>query len=636
MSNLIGIGLTALRAAQVGLATTGHNIANVNTPGFSRQEAMLTPASAIYTGGGYVGQGVTVSTVRRVYSDFLNQSLRDNTATSASASAYATEVSSVDGYLTDSSSNLSAATDTFFAAVQNVANNPADVASRQTLLSTGRTLTTRFTDLNGRLQSQGADVNRQIDDAVSNVNALTQQVATLNLSIVTNGTDPTNSQVPNDLLDQRDALVQQIAGAIGATALPQSDGSINLFAGNGQPLVVGGTANRLITIPDDQDASKKQLGIVVDGQTQRVATAQVTDGTVGGLFKFRDTVLGQATNTLGQIAIGLGSALNAQNALGQDLGGNAGGPLFSIASPVVTARSGNSTGSGLNVTFADPKQLTTSDYRLDYDGTNYKLTNLTDQTSRQYTSLPQTVDGITIALTGPLAAGDRCTIAPTRNGARDIGLTTTDATKIATGAPIASSGASTNSGTAVVASLAVIPASPLPANLRTPVNVRFNVSNTGTTYDLVDPSTNAVLSANNAYTEGTTISRNGWNLTFSGTPADQDVFTIGPNTNGVGDNRNALLLAAVQHNTVTTVGSAQDTYNGLVGTIGNQANEATTLSTAQDHLLTQAQESRDSASGVNLDEEAANLQKYQQAYQAASKSIATAQVMFQSILALFA
>ena len=161
------------------------------------------------------------------------------------------------------------------------------------------------------------------------------------------------------------------------------------------------------------------------------------------------------------------------------------------------------------------------------------------------------------------------------------------------------------------------------------------MSSTATTYDLIDPATNNVLSANNAYTDGATISQNGWNLTFGGTPGNGDTFTVGPNTNGTGDNRNALLLAAVQRNAVTASGSAQDTYNGLVGLIGNKANEASSLSTAQDNLLTQAQDSRDSVSGVNLDEEAVNLQKYQQAYQAASKSIATAQAMFQSVLALF-
>ncbi len=633
--SLIGIGLSALRAAQTGLATTGHNIANVNTPGYSRQDTILTPSNALFSGNGYVGQGVTVSTVRRVYSDYLTQSLRDSTASSSSASTYATEISRVDGYLANSSSNLSSAQDSFFAAVQTVANNPSDSASRQTLLSTARTLATRFNDLSNRLQSHGAEVDRQIDDTVANVNTLAQQVATLNRSILTDGRDPSNNQIPNDLLDQRDALVQQIAGALGTTALPQSDGTVNLFAGNGQPLVVGGSANLLSTGPDDQDPSKKQLAVTINGQAQRIQTSQVTDGTLGGLFKFRDQVLTQANNALGQISIGLGNALNAQNKLGQDINGNAGIALFNVGSPTVIAKATNSTGSGLAISVSDPTQLTTSDYRLDYDGTNYKLTNLADNASRSYTSLPQNVDGITIATSGPLAAGDRFTIAPTRYGARDFSFATTDPNKIATAAPIASTSGSANTGSASVASLSVIPASPRPSNLQTPVNVLFHVSGSTTTYDFVDPSTNAVLSAGNAYTPGGTISQNGWNLSFTGTPGNNDVFTVGPNTSGTGDNRNALLLAGVQQKIVTVSGTAQDTYNGLVGLIGNKTNEATSLSTAQGNLLTQAKDNRDSVSGVNLDEEAVNLQKYQQAYQAASKSIATAQAMFAAVLALF-
>lgn len=635
MSGLIGIGLSALRAAQTGLATTGHNIANVNTAGYSRQETILTPSNALYSGNGYVGQGVTVSTVRRVYSDYLTASLRDSTATSAAATSYATEISQVDGYLADSSSNLSSAQDSFFAAVQTVANNPSDSASRQTLLSTARTLATRFNDLSNRLQSQGADLDRQIDDSVTRVNAVAQQIATLNRSILTDGRDPSNNQIPNDLLDQRDALVQQIAGAIGTTALPQSDGTINLFAGNGQPLVVGSTANPLTTVPDDQDPSKKQLAVTVNGQPQRIQTAQVTGGTLGGLFKFRDQVLTQANNTLGQIAIGIGSALNAQNKLGQDLNGALGGALFTTGSPTVNGKATNSAGSGLDVTVSDPAHLSAADYRLDFDGTNYQLTNLSDQSTRSFSSLPQSVDGITIATSGPLAAGDRFTISPTRYGARDFAVATTDASKIATAAPIASTTGAANTGSATVASLSVTPTATLPTNLRAPVNVQFHVSGTTTTYDLVDPATSTVLSAGNAYTASTTISQNGWNLTFSGTPANNDVFTVGPNTTGAGDNRNALLLAHVQQSSVTLTGTAQDAYNGLVGMIGNKTNEATSLATAQTNLLTQAQDSRDSVSGVNLDEEAVNLQKYQQAYQAASKSIQTAQTMFAAVLALF-
>ena len=240
-----------------------------------------------------------------------------------------------------------------------------------------------------------------------------------------------------------------------------------------------------------------------------------------------------------------------------------------------------------------------------------------------------------IGVSGALAAGDHFTIAPTRNGAAGFAVATTDSSLIAAAAPIATRAGSTNVGTATTASLSVVPADPLPASLRTPVDVRFHVANGTTTYDVVDHGNGTVLSAGNAYTNGSTIAQNGWQLTFTGVPSDNDTFTVGPNTGGTGDNRNALLLAGVQQKSVTTTGSAGDTYAGLVGVIGDKANEASAKSTAEQSLLTQAQENRDSVSGVNLDEEAANLQKYQQAYQAASKSIATASAMFASILALF-
>jgi len=631
----MSIGLSGLRAAQAGLSTTGQNISNVNTAGFSRQQTVQTASTSQFTGSGYIGTGVDVTTVQRVYSDYLTAALRETTGTSAAADAYSTQVSQVDGYLADSSSNLSSATDSFFAAVQAVSNNPSDAASRQTMLSTAQTLTTRFNDLSGRLQAQGAAADRQIDDSVSQVNTLAQQVAVLNRSILSTGS-ASGSQPPNDLLDQRDALMQQISGLVGGTALQQSDGTLSVFVGNGQPLVVGSNASTLTTIPDDQDPTKKQLAVTINGQTQRVATQQSVGGTIGGLLQFRDDILTPTENSLGQIAIGLGSALNAQNQLGQDANGNPGAALFTIPAPVVTARATNSTGAALAVTITNPSQLTASDYRLDYDGTNYTLTDLSKNTSQQFSSLPQTVDGIQIAVSSPLAAGDRFTISPTRNGASGIALAASDPSAIAAAAPVALSVGSSNTGAAQLGSLTVATgSSSWPANLQTPVAVEFHVSGSTTTYDLVDPSTNAVLSSGNAYSAGTTISQNGWNLTLTGAPADGDTFTVGPNTGGTGDNRNALLLAAVQQATVTSVGSAQTTYNGLVGLIGDKAQEASSLSTSESNLLSQSQDARDSVSGVNLDEEAVNLQKYQQAYQAASKSIATAEVMFESILALF-
>lgn len=631
---LLGIALSGLRAAQTGLATTGHNIANVNTTGYSRQQTIQTASRATLSGSGYVGTGVDVTTVRRVYSEYATQSLRDSSAASAQADAYANEIKKIDGWLTDSSSNLSSAVDGFFSTVQTVATNPADSAARQTMLSSARTLSARFNGLSDRLAQQGGDIDREIDDNVSTVNALAQQIASLNRRIQTDDANSNISQAPNDLLDQRDQLVQQIAGTAGATAIPQSDGSVNLFLGNGQPLVVGSQANALSSVADDQDPSRKQLALNVSGHAVRVSTVQL-GGTLGGLMSFRDDVLTQAGNTLGQIAIALGSALNAQNRLGQDGNGNPGAALFTVASPVVTTAASNSPGSGVDVTIANASALTAADYRLSYDGTNYSVLNTTTHTSQTFASLPATVDGMQIALSGPLAAGDHFTLSPTRNGASGFAVTTTDPSMIAAAAPVAMTRATGNTGTATMTSLAVLPADPLPANLRTPIDVRFHVASGTTTYDLVDHDSGTVLSAGNAYSDGAAISSNGWSLTLTGVPADHDTMTVGPNVGGAGDNRNALLLAAVQQKAVTPSGSAGDAYGGLVGTIGNLTNEATAQSDAAQSLMTQAQEGHDAVSGVNLDEEAANLQKYQQAYQAASKSIAAANAMFDAVMALF-
>jgi flagellar hook-associated protein 1 len=627
---LMEVGLSGLRAAQAGLQTTGHNVTNVNTAGYSRQQIVQTAATAQFTGAGYIGKGVDVTSITRVYGDYLTQSVRDATAASSGANAYAAQSSQLDGALADSASNMSSSIDTFFSSVQAVANAPSDSASRQTMLSTARTLVARFNDLSDRVQTQSTDIGRQINDNVASVNTVAKQIATLNTQIANNGI-----QTPNDLLDERDALVQQLAGTVGATALALGDGTVNVYVAGGQPLVIGAIANQMSTIPDQQDASKQQLAISIAGNTVPLQTSQITQGTIGGLMRFRDEVLAPTQNALGRVAITLGSAINAQNSLGQDGNGNLGGPLFTVASPLVVPKQSNSAGADISATIADPSKLTTADYRLDYDGTNYTVTNLSDSTKQTFSSLPQTVDGVKIAVTGSLASGDRFTISPTRNGARDIAVTTTDPARIAAAAPVTLTTGASNTGTAQQASLSVVPASPLPSNLQSPVNVVFHVIGSTTTYDVVDKASGTALSSGNAYNANTTITQNGWSLSFSGTPANGDTFTVGPNIGGTGDSRNALLLAAVQTKTTTAVGSVQDAYNGLVGQVGNQTAEANALQSSQTNVLTQAQTDRDSLSGVNLDEEAVNLQKYQQAYQAAAKSIAVAQTLFQTIIGIF-
>lgn len=632
MSNgLIGIGLSGLAAAQAGMTTTSENIANVNTPGYSREATVQATADPIFTGGGFLGSGVDVTTITRSYNQYQQQELVQAQAGSSQLDTAYSQVQQIDNMLGTGTGTLSSALSTFFNSAQTLASNPTDEAARQTFLSNAQGLVQSLNGMGSQLQQLATSNDQQIGQTVTAVNGLAQQIAALNEQI-TNANGASSGQQPNALLDQRDSLVQQLNQDIGATTITHPDGSIDVFVGNGQPLVVGNTANSLTTVPSAADPTQLQLGVQEAGTTLLIGSSQVSGGSLAGLLQFRDQSLIPAQNAVGRIAINLAAAVNAQNELGQDQNGNPGAALFSTGSPQVTAASTNTGTATVSATITNPGQLTTDNYRLQMVGGQYVVTDLTTQSSQTYASLPQTIAGVTISATAGMANGDSFTIDPTINGATQLQMATSDPSAIAVASPVQANVAVSNSGTAAVAGIA---ATSQNANLTEPVTLDFHVAGGVTTYDVVDTGSGTVLSAGNSYTAGTPITYNGWSLSLSGTPADGDSVAVTPNTVGNTDNTNALALANLQNAPVIGSLSLPAAYQQLVGSIGTQTQQLQSTSQAQDNVLTQAQSARDSTAGVNLDEEAANLLKYQQAYQASSQMIATANSMFASIIALF-
>jgi flagellar hook-associated protein 1 FlgK len=628
--SLLSIGVSALNAAQTGLLTTSHNISNVNTPNYSRQQVVQAPNTPQFTGGGFIGQGVHVDTVRRIYSDSLQQQVQQANAGSSQLDSYNTQIQQIDNLLADPTSGLSPALNDFFNGVQNVASNPNDTPSRQAMLSSAQTLSARFADINNRFAQLRGDVNQQVQTSIDQINSTAQQIASLNQSIVLANGTASQGQVPNDLLDQRDSLITALNKEIGATVVKQSDGSVNVFIGNGQSLVMGNQANTLSTVADNQDPSNLQIALLTGATTMRLPSSGLQGGSLAGLLAFRDQSLNSAENALGRVAIGLASVVNAQHELGQDQNGALGTAFFTAGSPQAIAATGNSVSAAIGVNISSLNQLTTSDYRLQYDGTNYSVTRLSDNTVQTFAGLPQTVDGLTLSITSPLASGDSFLIQPTRTGARDFGVAINDTAKIAAAAPVRASSGILNTGSATASALSVVSPPPVNANLQQPVTITFSAAGT---FDVSGTGTGNPIGV--GYTSGNVISYNGWNLTLSGTPAAGDTFTVAPNSTGVADNRNALLLAGLQ--TQTTVGGTtlQGAYAQMVSQVGSQAHQLQVTSAAQDNLLSQVQQARDAVSAVNLDEEAAHLLQYQQAYLAASKTIATASTMFDAVMKLF-
>jgi flagellar hook-associated protein 1 FlgK len=626
-SGIFGIGVGGLEAAQAGLLTTSHNISNVNTPGYSRQTVVQATNEPQFTGGGFFGTGVRIDTVRRNYSDFIAAQVRQAQTQASQFDTYSSQISQIDNLLADPDGGLSPALDDFFSSVNAVAAHPDDIPSRQAMLSSAQTLVARFHQLDGQVQQWRDGANAQIKNTVDSINSYSQQLAQLNLQIAT-ASGAAGGQLPNDLLDQRDALIDDLTKQVGASVVKQSDGSLNVFLANGQALVVGSSAFQLTTVPDADDPRNLQVALQTGGSVVQFKDSTLTGGVLGGLLTFRGEALDKTESSLDQIALSLAQGFNAQNRLGQDLNGNPGGDFFSLPQPAATAAAGNGGNATITASITDETALAASDYRLQFDGTNYMLTRLDDNTVQTFTSLPQTVDGITFAQpAGTPQAGDSFVIS--RGGAGDIGVALGDPAAIAAAAPIRTQANQNNIGSGTVSAGSVDGPSPIDSALL-PVTIKFTDPNT---YE-IDSGSGAQLSTGNAYTPGAPISYTGWTVTISGAPATGDTFQVESNTGGTGDNRNALLLAGLQAQKLMVGGTAtlQDAYSQLVGVIGSLAQGAQAGSDAQNALLSQAQQRQQSVSGVNLDEEAANLQRYQQAYQASGKVIATAATLFDTIL----
>ncbi|MDB5805670.1 MAG: flagellar hook-associated protein FlgK [Betaproteobacteria bacterium] len=625
--SILNIGVSGLNAAQAGIATTSHNISNVNTPGYSRQQTVQSTNTPQFSGIGYVGQGVDINTVRRQYDSFLTTQARTAQSASSQLSTQSSMLQNIDNLLADNQMGLTPVMNDFFSAVSTLASNPSDPAARQAMISAGQTLSTRFSSLSGQLSSMRDQTNATISQSVSTINSLTDQIAKLNNSIA--AASGNANAPPNDLLDQRDSLLRDLSKEISVSVVPANDGSLSVFMNNGQALVLGGQQTKLQAQADPGDPENTAVGMMVGGQFKPYSDSSIGGGKLGGALAFRQSLDG-AANGLGRLAISLGQGFNAQHDVGQDLNGNLGTDFFSVGTPLALTNANNSGNAQIGASISNVGALTTSDYKLGFDGTNYTVTRLSDKTQQVFPSLPQTVDGVTIGVTsGSMAAGDSFIIQPTRSGASSIDTLVTDPARVAAALPVRASIANANTGTGTMNVTGVTP--PANANLRQAVSIVFT---SPTTFNVVGTGTGNPTGL--TYTPGMQISYNGWNATLSGTPANGDTFNVGTNSNASGDNGNANALAGLQLAKLMGGGTASinDAYSQMVGDIGSQTHAAQIGAAAQATVLTNADSAQQGVSGVNLDEEAANLLKYQQAYQAASKVISTANSLFDSILSI--
>ncbi|GAB3446788.1 flagellar hook-associated protein FlgK [Massilia solisilvae] len=654
--DILSIGKSALFAAQAGLSTTGHNIANANVAGYSRQVVVQSTTVPVDMGVGFFGTGTQVAQIKRFSDSFLDTQVRSSQTAKSAFDAFNAQISQLDNLLADSSAGLSPALQSFFKRVQDVAGNQGSVQSRQSMLSGAQTLAGRFQAMDGRLQEIREGINSQITANVTVINSYAQQIADLNDQIT--GVSSDGQHLPNDLLDKRDQLVRELNQHVKAE-VSQGDGySLTVSIGNGMPLVVGKQSYKLAATTSPTDQARTEVGLeTANGKVTVLGESTLQGGELGGLLDFRSNVLDKTQNELGKVAAGLAFTFNAQHKLGVDENGLPGGDFFTLAKPVTTSNIYNNMLSSAKVdaTITDPAALTGSDYRVDYDGANFMVTRLSDNKKTAISPFPQTkpqtIDGVDFAVSGSASAGDNFLVRPTINGASGFAVALTDTSQIAAAAPILAQAPVANTGTATI-SKGSIDASFLSAAPTLPMTLTYDAASGSLTgWDPTKPVTvtvngvaqppigpavpPATTLAVPYQTAGATYSQNGMTFTISAGAKDKDTFVVSVNT-ATGDVRNANLLGNLQSTNIFDGKNAtyQSSYAKLVSFVGNKARESQVNGQAADAMLSQATAAAQSVSGVNLDEEATNLLRYQQAYQAAGKVMQIASTVFDSLLSI--
>ncbi len=667
-TGIFSIGVSGLGAAQLGLLTTEHNVVNASTPGYTRQRTVQATNIAINTGAGAIGQGVHVQTIERMYDKFLTAQVNTAQTQVSELDAYYSQIKQIDSMLADPNSGLSPALQNFFSGVQQVASNPSSLPARQSMISSAQTLATRFHSLDTRVQELADQVNGRITGAVTEINTFASQIADVNQRIVLS--ESGNGQPPNDLMDLRDQLLSELNKLIKVTTTTNSDGSTNVFVGSGQQLVIGSQVMEMAAIPSKADSSRVVVGLKTVGGIQELPESLINGGELGGLIDFRNESLDAVTNELGRDAASLALTFNAQHGLGQDLLGNISanasfvGGFFTVPDPKVIPNASNSTAlpvGSLTATFTAPTaptppsysgnfytNLTTSNYQVQFGAAGaYTVTRLNDnQTVASGTGAGVIAfDGVDLNIAVVGASGDKFVLKPVSEAGRNIDIDSrivSDPRLVAAAAPLRATPSQTNTGSMTVSQGIVgvgYSVAGLPITLTALAGGTLSGAPGAWTAVYSDGTTNSGPGNVALLNGGATLSKisfSGLSFDIAGTPATGDTFSLQRNTSGVQDGRNAVLFAKLQTQNTVAGGTAtfQSAYARLVADNGIRTRETKVKLDAQGAVLDQAQATRDSLSAVNLDEEAANMLRFQQAYQASSKILEIGSKLFDTILSI--
>lgn len=656
-SALMSLGTRALFANYAALQTTGNNISNANTAGYSRQDVKLETAGGQFTGAGFFGKGVDVTTVARAHNAFLTREAATSRALAAADATRASQLQQLETVFAPGEAGIGHAAGQFLNAFVDVANRPQDLAARQVALGRAEDLAARFRAAGQQMDSLQANVTSDLRTAVASVNTLAQRVADINAQIsLAQG----SGHQPNDLLDQRDRLISDMGALIQVTTIPASDGSVSVFIGGGQRLVLGGVASQLAAMPDDFNPSLVRVGLTDASGTHPLPDNLITGGSMAGLLRFQNIDLAAARNQLGQMAQALAGAVNDQQALGLDLRSpaGAGAAIFGTGAAVVQPSSNNAKdafgnpvasfvdGSGVrrptvSFTISDASQLRASSYEVRPDPAtagNYLVTRQSDGTTVSVAS-GAIVDGFQLSVASPLpAAGDRFLLQPVGTAALNMRRVLDDPKGIAAAVPVTASVPAGNTGTATIAAIQAVSTT---LNPQLTATIDFTSDAGAYDWELRDATTNTLVSSGSStWTAGQPITLNGWQMDLNGVPKTGDSIVVQrtpyPSTN----NGNARALTALRD--ALMVGqqggsggvTITDAYANVMTDVGVRVQSAEISADMSVAVANDAQAAVSEKTGVNLDEEAARLIQFQQSYQAAAKMLQVAQSVFDSLLEL--
>lgn len=662
MSALLSIGVRAMYANQAALQTVGQNIANANTPGYSRQSVVLTTPNGQFTGSGYFGKGVDVQTVERSHNEFLTKQAASTKSLASMDSTRMTQLSQLEKIFPTGDAGLGAAASQFLNSLVDVASRPADSSARQVVLGTASELASRFSNAGQQVADLQAGVVSDLKASVTTVNQLSQQIAQANEQVAkSNG----NGQAPNDLLDRRDQLISKLSEYVQVTTLPASDGTVGVFIGGGQRLVLGTQAQNLSITPDPYDSNRAVLSISESTGSRALDDSVLNGGSMSALLRYQNTDLQDARNMLGQMAAAMAGRVNAQQALGLDLSNPAGSgaAMFAVGAarglPASTNLRATDGSFVSNITITTPdseaKNLQASSYKLRPSGDpaagTYELTRLSDNLTRTVKD-GDTIDGFTFTFGNkPPSTGESFLIEPVGQAAVGMKRALDQPNGIAAAAPLSATTNVNNTGTATVDSLYA-------------VNKQFDVTKAPMT--IVFGDTDPLDSSKRLYqitlADGSTLDGSwaagkpignqptstppinlGLELQLNGVPRKGDSITLDPTKFSTSNNGNAkaflnMSLERFVGQQINADGSStpgttiNEAYASTMSEIGARVQGATYLSGVSVAVAANAETSRSSQAGVNIDEEASRLMQFQQGYQAAAKVLQAAQTIFDELM----